>query len=200
MDRASFLYSAIAAAAGAATPVPKTTLSPSPTLAPWDQCLENPGLPYDRPLDFTMQTLDGPDFHLMAYRGRAVMLNIFATWCGPCNEEQPFVVELAERYAPQGLAIIGIDDREEDDAVRRYRKKFGITYPIAMDRRGGFSHVLEVGTRTDLNGALPGWIFIAPSGLLYCYLQGSRGKAELDYRIKKFLAETPPAVSPSPSA
>ncbi len=195
MDRATFVQAALAVAA---SPTP----SPTPikiTGNPWNMCDKSAALPYDHPLDIKMQSLDGPDFHLMAYRGQAVLLNIFATWCGPCNHEQPAIVDLAARYAPQGLAVIGINDREEDNTVRAYRKKYSITYPIAMDRRGGFTRALQVGRRDDISESFPVSIFITPQGYLYCYLSGAMSHNELDYRIKKFLADAPPTLSPSPS-
>lgn len=194
MDRATFVQAGLAAlVAGPSQPAVTVTSSP------WNMCDKSAALPYDHPLDLRMQALDGPEFHLMAYRGQAVLLNIFATWCGPCNQEQPFVVGIAGRYAAQGLAVIGINDREPDDTVRSYRKKYEITYPIAMDRGGGFSRALEVGTDRAAKGYLPSTLFITPQGYLYCFLSGPMGRDELDYRVKKFLADAPPTTIPSPS-
>ena len=196
MDRATFVQAGLAALVAGPSPQPAATLTGNP----WNMCDESAALPYDHPLDLKMQVLDGPDFHLLAYRGRAVLLNIFATWCGPCNHEQPAIVDLAAQYAPQGLAVIGMNDREEDDAVRTYRKKYGITYPIAMDRRGGFTRALQAGRATDISTVFPVSIFIEPHGYLYCYLTGMMSRGELDYRIKKFLDDAPPFTpSPSPS-
>lgn len=190
MDRATFVQAALAEVA-----------APSPTASnnPWDMCSTNQVLPYDHPLDLKMETLDGPDFHLLDYRGRSVLLNIFATWCPPCNEEQPGVVELAARYASQGLVTVAINDREPDDVVRHYRKKYAITYPIAMDRTGGFTVALQAGTRRGMQLEYPTWLFVTPQGYLYCYFQDSLDRAELEYRIKKFLANAPPTLTPSPS-
>jgi peroxiredoxin len=199
MDREDFLSSILAVIAATASPTPKPVPSPSPTLAPWDQCIESTALSYDRPIDITMQTLDGPEFHLLKYRGQAVLLNIFATWCPPCNDEQPFIVDAADRYSAQGLAIVGINDQDPDDHVRAYRKKYGITYPIAMDRHGGFTRALEVGSQRDANAYLPSTLFITPQGFLYCFLMGPVSHDELDYRVKKFLVEAPPTLMPSPS-
>ena len=194
MNRATFVQAGLAALVAAPSP-PTVTV----TSNPWNMCDKSVALPYDHPLDIKMQTLDGPDFHLMSYRGQAVLLNIFATWCGPCNHEQPAIVALAAQYAPLGLAVIGINDREEDNTVRAYRKKYAITYPIAMDRRGGFTRALQAGRRDDIHTVFPVSIFITPQGYLYCYLTGSMSRSELDYRIKKFLADAPPTLSPSPS-
>jgi thiol-disulfide isomerase/thioredoxin len=188
-DRATFLTGLLAAVAS-----PSAKPAPAPAANPWDACDTSKALPYDKPLDLKMQTLDGPDFRLMNYRGKGVLLNIFATWCGPCNHEQPALVAAAEKYGPMGLSIIGINDREADDTVRAYRKKYGITFPIAMDRRGGFTIALQDGNTTeDLHTVFPVSIFINPYGYLYCYRVGSMSGDELDHRIATFLKESPPA-------
>lgn len=185
MDRAFFMQAMLSA------------LAASPSANPWDMCATNPVLPYDHPLDLKMQTLDGPDFHLLSYRGSAVLLNVFASWCWPCNKEQPAMVELAARYAPQGLVTVGINDREPDDVVRHYRKKYNISYPIAMDRTGAFSQALQAGSHRDIERFIPTSLFITPQGYLHCYVSDSFSRDELDYRLKKLLADAPPTVKPS---
>lgn len=146
-----------------------------------------------------MRVLDGPDFDLVKYRGYGVLLNIFATWCKPCAFEMPAIVANAAKYHDRGLRIIGIDVRESDDAVRAYRKKYAIPFPIAMDEQGGFAYNLEHGNNGE-NTEFPALLFIAPDGYLYCDKRGSseHPEAELTYRIEKFLKDAPPSASPSP--
>ncbi|MGB8909260.1 MAG: TlpA disulfide reductase family protein [Candidatus Cybelea sp.] len=175
---------------------------PSPTASPnkWDECDTSTALPYDRPIGLKMRVLDGPDFDLIKYRGRAVLLHIFATWCGPCNREMPHIVEAAGDYAARGLTIIGIDSREEDNAVRAFRKRYEVTFPIAMDADGTFAKVLEVGANNaPIN--YPVTLFIDPKGYLYCDFVGGMGRAQLRYRIEHFLAASASEIlgSPSPS-
>lgn len=178
-----------------------TNPSPSPTATPdpWDLCDDTGSLPWDRPLGLKMRALDGPDFDLAAYRGKAVMLNVFASWCGPCNAEMPYVVEAAHDFESRGFVVIGVNDREPDDKVRAFRKQYEIAFPIAMDPNGGITHALEAG-----NGRaamlLPYTFFVAPNGYLYCMRRGSMGRGELRYRIRHFLdAIAASAASPSPS-
>lgn len=200
IDRAGFLTSLVAA-----TVAPPAKPAATPTPFPWDVCDTSRALPYDKPLDIEMEVLDGKNFKLRDYRGKAVILNIFATWCGPCNYEEPHLVQAAITYAPQGLAVIGINDREADDTVRAFRKKYAIPFPIAMDRRGGFTIALQDGyTAAALNTVFPVSLFISPYGYLYCYKVGAMTPDEMTYRIEKFLREEPPAplvtTSPAPSA
>lgn len=182
LTRAAFTKTALSLLALAApSPVPSPTASPDP----WDTCVQNATLPYDRPLELKMRVLDGPDFDLMKYRGRPTLLHIFATWCEPCAIEMPHIVELANEYANQ-MAVVGIDFRESDNAVRGYRKKFAIPFPIAMDEDGRFTGTLESG---GSNIELPASLYISASGYLYCFTKGTTDDPgpELTYRIKQFI-------------
>lgn len=162
-------------------------------------CDDTGALPWDRPLGLKMRVLDGPDFDLTKYRGKAVMINVFATWCGPCNAEMPHIVEAASDFASRGFEVIGIDDREPDDTVRAFRKKFDIAFPIAMDPNGFLVHTLEEGNQR-VDGMLPYTFFIAPNGYLYCMRRGRMGRDELRHRVTHFLdAIAAAASSPSPS-
>ncbi|MDP9017292.1 MAG: TlpA family protein disulfide reductase [Candidatus Eremiobacteraeota bacterium] len=196
--REDFLKSSLAAAAGisllgtSATPTP----NPGPTPFPYDVCVKNPALPYDRPIDIAMQALDAPDFHLVAYRDHPVLLNIFATWCGPCNEEMPSLIAAANSYYDRGLRVIGINYAEPDDTVRSFRKKYAIPYPIAMDRDGRFTNALQRG-KASVDLLFPVTLFITPSGFLYCDAHGAMSKREQIYRIEKFLGATK-SVPPLP--
>lgn len=137
-----------------------------------------------------MRVLDGPDFDLQKYRGSPTILHIFATWCEPCAVEMPFVVALSQKYAAQGLKIVGIDADESDNAVRAYRKKFDIPFPIAMDRDGLFTRALE--NNRSSTWSIPVSLYITPAGYLYCYTEGSSKNPgnELTYRVEKFLKES----------
>jgi thiol-disulfide isomerase/thioredoxin len=195
------LLLALLLAFAGASPAPSASPSPAPapTVKPWDQCLKSDVLPYDHPLGLKLRALDAPDFDLVKYRGKAVLLNIFATWCGPCNNEMPALVEAAQTYASQGLQVVSIDSRESDDAVRAFRKKYGITTPIAMDQNGGFTRALEVGTDASAHVEYPVTLFIDPQGYLYCVREGDMDAAQLTYRIEHFLtASASELASPSP--
>ena len=89
-----------------------------------------PEIPDEAP-DFTVTTLDGDSFELSAMRGRVVVLNFWATWCGPCKSEVPAFTRFAAAY-PE-VPVIGLSvDREPPSKVRRIAAKWGINYPIAM--------------------------------------------------------------------
>ena len=82
--------------------------------------------------DVTMETLDGRTLSLAEQRGKVVLVNFWATWCGPCREEIPFLVQLAERY-PDHLTVIGVsEDQGSPDTVAAFAGSYGVNYPIVM--------------------------------------------------------------------
>lgn len=82
--------------------------------------------------DFTLTTLDGDTFTLSEMKGTPVVLNFWATWCGPCQRELPALQTSAERYRDEVL-IVGVDQAEAPAAVQPYVDELGLTFPIPMD-------------------------------------------------------------------
>ena len=82
--------------------------------------------------DLTMETLSGRSISMADQRGKVVLVNFWATWCGPCREEIPFLVQLAERY-PDHLTVIGVsEDQGSTDAVAAFAGQYDVNYPIVM--------------------------------------------------------------------
>lgn len=93
---------------------------------------ENAGLPAPAP-EFEVVTLEGSRFSLEAHRGQVILLNFWATWCGPCIVEIPDLQELHETYGARGLAILGVSVEDgEDDLVRSFAGEMGMTYNVAV--------------------------------------------------------------------
>jgi thiol-disulfide isomerase/thioredoxin len=157
----------------------------------------NPVLPYDKRIEIRDSALDGPDFDLAKYRGYAVWINIFATWCPPCREEQPVVVSTAAKYRAQGLRTVGVFANEEDDAIRAYRAKFGISYPLVRDSEGYLTANLQGTTRT----VFPSHLFIDGNGVLYCYEIGGLGTDLVENIVTELLktTESPLPADPEPT-
>jgi cytochrome c biogenesis protein CcmG, thiol:disulfide interchange protein DsbE len=87
--------------------------------------------------DFDLPRLNGEgNVRLASYRGKIVVLNFWAPWCGPCKQEAPHLQAASERYAKRGVVVIGIDVNDFKDDARSFVRKQGITYVLARDRNG----------------------------------------------------------------
>lgn len=90
----------------------------------------NPAAP-----DFSLETIDGDTFRLSQHQGEVVVLNFWATWCGPCRHEIPGFIELQRQHADRGLQFVGVALQRGagTDAVRRYAEHMGMNYPVGVD-------------------------------------------------------------------
>ena len=114
--------------------------------------------------DFRLRSVDGIDLQLSDLRGDFVLLNFWATWCGPCRDETPDLQALfqtARRETAQGgLIVVGVNQQEEPDTVRTFTTEFGVTYPVVLDRAGEVSEAYRVGR------GLPMTFLVNPAGVI----------------------------------
>jgi peroxiredoxin len=82
--------------------------------------------------DFTLPTIDGKQVKLSDLRGKAVLVNFWATWCGPCKLEIPWFLDLQKQYGGQGLVILGIAMDDNPDVVPKFAQEMKIDYPILI--------------------------------------------------------------------
>ncbi len=93
---------------------------------------------------YTAEWLDGKPFDLAAEHGNVVFLNVWATWCGPCRSEMPFLQSMQDQYAARGLKVIGVSVDESGIAgVKSFLAEKGIHYPSAIDPDGRIANLLE---------------------------------------------------------
>ncbi len=85
--------------------------------------------------DFALQSLDGKTVHLSDFRGKAVLLNFWATWCQPCKIEMPWFAELQNHYASEGLQVVGIamDDAGPQE-IGKFAKDLGVNYVVLIGK------------------------------------------------------------------
>jgi peroxiredoxin len=85
--------------------------------------------------DFELKSLDGKQVRLSDFRGKAVLLNFWATWCAPCKIEMPWFVDLQKQYAAQGLQVIGVAmDDSGEEAIARFARQMGVNYPVLIGK------------------------------------------------------------------
>ena len=135
---------------------------------------------------FSLVTLEGKKVSLAEYKGRPVLVNFWATWCGPCKLEMPWFEQFHKQYAGQGLEILGINEDPEvgKDVVAKTAAKTGVSYPIlfsddAVSRAYGGIDYLPMSFYVDRNGV----VAEATAGL------GS--KDEIEAHIKKIVSDQP---------
>jgi cytochrome c biogenesis protein CcmG/thiol:disulfide interchange protein DsbE len=86
---------------------------------------------------FTLERLDvRGELSLASLRGQAVVLNFWASWCGPCKDEAPILQEAFERWDGKGVAFVGIDVKDFRGDAREFLERFGVTYPNVYDGKG----------------------------------------------------------------
>ncbi len=108
--------------------------------------------------DFEALTLDGETLRLSELRGKTVLLNLFASWCGPCRAETPELVELANE-GTNDLLLIGLNLGETPEAIETYRQDFNVPYPLLPDADGHLTEIYRpIGLPTS-------W-FIDPEGVI----------------------------------
>ena len=132
--------------------------------------------------DFELKALDGKTIHLSDYRGKAVLLNFWATWCQPCKIEMPWFAELQKQYGPEGLQVVGIavDEDASTDDLAKFAGNLGVNYPILVGKE----------SVEDLFGGvqfLPATLYINREGKIVDKVFGLKGRGEIEDSIKKAL-------------
>jgi thiol-disulfide isomerase/thioredoxin len=139
---------------------------------------------------FSLTDISGNPLKLSDYQGKVVMLDFWATWCGPCRVEIPGFIELQKRYASQGFTIVGISMDDSAPPVVEFYKQFQMNYPVAMgnDRLG------------ELYGGMPGLpttFMIGRDGRIYAKHVGATDPDVFETEIKELLAASPKAEASS---
>jgi peroxiredoxin len=108
--------------------------------------------------DFMLEDTTGQEVRLSDFLGRAVVLNYWATWCGPCIREMPMFQKYYELY-PSDMVVIGIDLQETDEEVKSFLGNMDLTYKILIDHKGDIGKSFQV-------YALPNTFFIDSDGII----------------------------------
>ncbi len=137
--------------------------------------------------DFTLQTASGEAISLSELRGKAVLLNVWASWCGPCRAEMPAMQRIYEEYAGQGLVVLAVNATDQDSAAAAlaFASELGLTFPIVFDTDGGVGRQYAV-------RALPSSYFIRPDGVIEeVIIGGPMAEALLRIRVENLLGGQP---------
>ena len=84
------------------------------------------------PMDFTLKDMNGDDLELASLKGSVILLNFWATWCGPCKIEIPGFVELQDEYGDEGFQVLGLSVDDTPEQIRAFATQFAVNYPMLV--------------------------------------------------------------------
>jgi peroxiredoxin len=96
--------------------------------------------------DFTLPSAAGSNLRLREQRGQVVMLNFWATWCGPCRREMPHLNRIYGKYKPAGFLLLGVNVDEDPANARGLASKLGVTFPVLFDSKQSVSRLYDLST------------------------------------------------------
>jgi peroxiredoxin len=96
--------------------------------------------------DFTLHTMGGPNMRLQEQRGRVVMINFWATWCGPCRQEMPQLSKLYEKYRASGFVLMGVNVDDDTRNAEAVAAKLGVAFPVLLDTDKTVSRLYDLST------------------------------------------------------
>jgi len=162
------------AAKAVATPVPEPTATP--TMAP--QAKPVPPKAGDPAYDFQLTDLNGEVIRLSNLRGKKVMLNFWATWCGPCRMEIPHMVELYDEQGNAEFEILAVNVNEAPDKVRAFVQQNDMHFPVPLDTKGSVAGSYYV-------RAIPTSLFIDEQGIIVAVHVGTLTEQTLQGYIQQ---------------
>jgi thiol-disulfide isomerase/thioredoxin len=142
--------------------------------------------------NFTLEDLAGKRVSLASYKGRPLVVDFWATWCGPCKVEIPWFEKLHDQYAGQGLEIIGVsaDDLDKDDPAKLFTEKRDIS-DFVTKMHMNYPILIDAASIADSYGgldALPTTFFIDKNGKIVASTVGLAPRDEIESDIKKAIA------------
>jgi peroxiredoxin len=134
--------------------------------------------------DFTLRTLEGQNLRLGEQRGRVVLVNFWATWCGPCRQEMPHLNKLYEKYKSSGFVLLGVNVDDDARQAAGVAGKLGVTFPVLPDADK------RVSKQYDLS-AMPSTVLIDRDGRVRYLHRGYQNGFETTYekQIRELLKE-----------
>ena len=134
--------------------------------------------------DFALKSSTGANLRLSEYRGDVVMINFWATWCGPCRQEMPLLDELYSRYQRVGFSLLGVNIDDDSRKAMNMVSELGVSFPVLFDNRKEVSKMYQV-------DAMPVTVILDREGTVRYVHQGYKPGYEEKYldQIRSLLRE-----------
>lgn len=127
--------------------------------------------------NFTLKSATGTNLRLSEFRGEVVMINFWATWCGPCRQEMPLLEKLYSRYRDVGFALLGVNIDGKSTTAKAMAKRLKVNYPILFDSDKNVSKLYDV-------NAMPTTVMVDRDGRVRHIYRGYLPGHEDKYRAK----------------
>jgi peroxiredoxin len=135
----------------------------------------------DEATDFKLQNLEGQSVSLSELRGKPVMLNFWATWCGPCRNEMPYLQQIYDEWQDKGLVLLEINMSESSSTVQQFLTNNGYTFPVYIDTDGSVADTYGI-------SGIPTTFFIDSDGVIQQVIRGSfPSKAAIETQLYKIM-------------
>ena len=136
-------------------------------------------------LDFTLKDMQGKEVRLADFKGRPLLVNFWATWCGPCKHEIPIFVELMDKYREDEFTVLGISTDDTAEDLRPFAAKYKMNYPVLVG--AGHDDLIEAYEATF---AIPVTWFIRRDGTVLAKQPGPATKEWFEAQVKALVART----------
>ena len=125
--------------------------------------------------DFTLKSRSGKNLRLSDFRGQVLLINFWASWCGPCRQEMPLLENLYKRYGKLGFTILGVNVDTDSTKANTYLKDVSVSFPIVYDITNAVSKSYNV-------NAMPTTVIVDRNGNMRFLHQGYKPGYERDYK------------------
>jgi peroxiredoxin len=134
--------------------------------------------------DFTLKSTDGKNLRLSEYRGEVVLINFWASWCGPCLQEMPILSDMHERFKSLGFTVLGVNVEEDSSDARKLLGRMPVSFPVLLDNTSSVSRQYDI-------AAMPSTVLVDRNGNMRYLHKGYKPGLEEAYlrQVRELIRE-----------